>query len=472
MFKQNHPYHLALAVGGGASLLGLLVGSLAGTNPLLIGLLFVSIATTVFFFWRFEQASLYLLIIRSALDAFSDQGLPAAFTMGLNILILIYLLTRLLAGQRIQTDRFWWVFAGWVALQGFWVILMPLGGLGFDASYLADSIRDWLRLFSWLMVYLMVMQLRGRVGPIKVINLLLLALVIPFIVALLQVLIPNGLPAFLAINPNQDGYRINGTLGLANTFASFLALFISLIYWRLNQAQHKLPWLCLLAALIFFLTTTKTLVGLVMLAVMILTLMLTRFSPAKLFGFGILFALTILLFASSEVGQARLASIAQTPLLNPDIDLSRSILLAGGDQNSFNWRLAQWTSLVSAWTRAPILGYGLGTAPYMGYIFSAAHNDYVRALFEGGIVGLMTFLGFLGIQITRLIGLIRSPLSSESQKQFCWALLSFLMAAMVGMLTENIWSHTANFLYWYAFSAIAGWNWSEFESPHRSETFL
>lgn len=470
MFRQDYPYRLALAVGGGACLFGLLLGSLAGTNPLLIGVLFVAIAAPAFFFWRFEQASLCLLIIRSALDAFSNQGLPAAFAMGLNILIVLYLLIRLLAGHRIQTDRFWWLFAGWVALQGCWVILQGLGGLAFDASYLSTAVREWLRLFSWLMVYLMVMQLRDRLDPVKVIHLLMLALVIPLAVALLQVLVPHGLPAFLAINPDQDGYRVNGTLGLANTFASFLALSFCLTYWRLNQAQNKLPWLCLLAVLIFLITTTRTLVGLVMLAVAMLMLMANRFSPAKLLGLAILFGLTILVFSSSEFGQARLASIADTPLLNPDLDLSRSILLSGSDQNSFNWRLAQWNYLLTAWRKSPILGYGLGTAPYMGNIFSAAHNDYVRALFESGIVGFIAFLGFLQLQIARLIKLIRSPLSTEPQKQFCWALFSFLMAAMVAMLTENIWSHTANFFYWYAFLAIAGWNWSQYESVNRSES--
>jgi O-antigen ligase len=466
MFKANssYPYRWALVVGGGASLLGLLIGFLAaGDNFRMVGMLLVGIGTVCFFLWRFEQASLCLLVVRSALDSFSAQGLPGAFALGLNGLILLYVAIQLLAGRRVQTDRFWWWFAAWVLIQGLWVVLLPLGGLGFGADYLPYAVRDWLRLFSWLMTYLMVMQLRGRMAPTRGINLLLMALVLPLIVAMLQVLVPNGLPAFLAINPGQVGYRVNGTLGLANTFAGFLILFISIVYWRFSQAQHKIPWLVLLGLLLFFLTTTKTLVGLVMLVVLIVVLMASQFSPAKLFGFALLLALTVALFASSEFGQARLDSVAQTPLLNPDMDISRSILLAASDQNSFNWRIAQWTNLLSAWSKQPILGYGLGTVPYLGYIYSAAHNDYVRALFDGGIVGFTTFIGFLGMQISRLVGLMQSPFSSPSQKQFCLSLLGFLIAAMVGMLTENIWSHTANFFYWYAFSAIAGWDWSQGE---------
>jgi O-antigen ligase len=226
----------------------------------------------------------------------------------------------------------------------------------------------------------------------------------------------------------------------------------------------------LLAVLLFILTTTKTLIALVMLAVVILVLIVPRFSPAKMFGFAILFALTMILFASSEFGQSRLASITQTPLLNPDMDLSRSILLSASDQNSFNWRLAQWTSLLTAWRQSPILGYGLGTVPSIGYFFNAAHNDFIRALLEGGIVGFVLFLGFLQLQMTRLVKLIRSPLSSASQRRFCLSLLGFFLAALVGMLTENIWSHTATFFYWYAFLAIAGWNWSQFENQPDQQT--
>ncbi|MCY7275146.1 MAG: polymerase, partial [Phormidesmis sp. CAN_BIN44] len=87
--------------------------------------------------------------------------------------------------------------------------------------------------------------------------------------------------------------------------------------------------------------------------------------------------------------------------------------------------------------------------------------DYVRVLVEEGIVGMILFLLFLGVQLIRLFRLIRSPFTERSQKSFCSALVAFLLSAMVGMLTENVWSHTALFFYWFSLFAIVDWKWGE-----------
>jgi len=44
-----------------------------------------------------------------------------------------------------------------------------------------------------------------------------------------------------------------------------------------------------------------------------------------------------------------------------------------------------------------------------------------------------------------------------------------LLAMMVGMITENIWTHTALFFYWWTLFAVAGWNWEESQT---SENFI
>ncbi|HEY9632035.1 MAG TPA: hypothetical protein V6D14_01430, partial [Coleofasciculaceae cyanobacterium] len=150
---------LALGVGVIGVGAGLVVGFLAGAQPVLPILALVAIAAVVFFFTSFEQAVLGLLILRSSLDVFSAQQLPAAFALGVDALTLLYVTVMLLTRQKVRTDGFWWFFAGWVLLQGVWVVLLPLGGLGLDGSVLLDSIREWIRLFSWVMVYLLVMQL-------------------------------------------------------------------------------------------------------------------------------------------------------------------------------------------------------------------------------------------------------------------------------------------------------------------------
>ncbi|WP_404790613.1 O-antigen ligase family protein [Altericista sp. CCNU0014] len=446
--------------------IGVLIGIasifLTGTKSLfVISILFIPVLIR-FFFKNFEVSVVGLLILRSALDPFTDRGLTGAFAVGLSGLTIIYTIVRLLSKQKVQIDSFFCFFALWVVLQGLWVVLLPLGGLGFGGEYLSDAVREWVRIFSWLMAYLLTLQLKERLSPEKFVNYLFLALAIPIGVAFLQLLVPDRLlPTFLAINRNQESLRINGTLGVANTFATFLVFFIGLTYWKLNNTQKRLPWVLLLIVLVFFLVNTQTLVGITMLLVLIPCLILSQLNFRNLISSVLLISLMFGIFLNTDFGQERLASIAQTPLFNSDIDISRAVLLSSQDSNSFNWRIAQWTALLNHWKFSPVLGYGLQMTDYLGPMFAWAHNDYIRVLVEEGVVGFTLFLLFLGTQLLRLLRLIVSPLTVKSQKSFCLTLFANMLAIMVGMLTENIWSHTALFFYWFSISAIANWSWGD-----------
>jgi O-antigen ligase len=435
---------LGLLIGLAGVVFGVATGFFVGTKPLYLLLALAVVPVVFYFFTRFEQAVIGLLILRSALDPLSAQQIPALFAVGLDALTLLYAIAMLLRRRAIHTDGFWWFLASWIAFQGLWLILMPLGGLGLDASYLSSSIREWVRLFSWLMVYLLVMQLKDRLSPEEVISKLFFALVIPLTVGFTQI----------------GTHRINATLGHSNTFATFLLLFIGLTHWKLGHSRPRWRWLLLLGTLAFFYVSTKALFSLIMLAVFILVLIAPRLNLANLIGGLILFALVIGLFMSTEFGQQRLESIANTPLLNPDIDISRAILLSQGDHNSFNWRLSHWHSLLQAWQQFPLFGYGIASAEAIGDGY-LAHSDYVRALVEGGIVGLVGFLALLGAQGVRLMMLIWSAPQGSKQRRLCLMLLAMLFAIAVGMITENIWSHTTLFFYWWSLFAIAAWNWDE-----------
>ncbi len=468
---------LALLVGLAGVGIGIVAGFVAGVDPRYLCLAVVAVAAVVYFFAKFEQAVLGLLILRSSIDSFAALQLPSVFALGLDALTLLYVTVMLLTRRTtVRTDRFWWFFAGWIVLQGLWVILLPLGGLGLGGGLLQESIREWVRLFTWLMVYLLVMQLKDRLPPHKVISTLFLSLIIPITVALMQMFLPSLLPSELSPNGGDtagaiitsEGTRIRGTLGHPNGFATFLFLFIALTWWQLDHSKRRWPWLLLLGLLSFFYVSTKALFSLMMLAVFVLVLIAPKLSLPKLIGGVLLIALVITLFGSTEFGQQRLGSIANTPLLNPDIDISRAILLSQGDNNSFNWRLSQWYLLLNAWRQYPIFGYGLGLSIQAGGNGFLPHNDYVRALVEQGIVGFVAFIAFLVAQGMRFVWLIRHAPRGSKQRDLCLVLLAILLSIPVGMITENIWTHTTLFLYWYTISAVAGWDWSDLmtqESP-------
>ena len=455
-----------LPIGIIAAGVGIILGVLAGLQPLFLCVAIAAIILAICFFAYFEQTVLGLLILRSSLDVFSDIGIPAAFAIYLNILIFLYIIVSILTGNKIQTDRFWWFLVAWISIKSFWLVLLFFNAIGFGRSFLIVSVREWVRLFSWVMVYFIVMQLKGKVPPLKIINLLFLSLILPLSVASLQIILPESvLPGFLSL-AYSDSYfetasRINGTLGHPNTFATFLVLFIGLSCWKLEHSKIRWPWLLLTGLLIFFITATKTLVGLPMAAAIILVFNLPRFTPLRFAGACLLCLTLVAFFASSEFGQMRLTSLYETPLLNPDIGLSDAVLTARYDRNSFNWRIAQWTSLIKVWSDSPILGYGLSTVRSLSYFKNAAHNDYIRALVEGGIVGFMVFLGFLGANLSRLILIYRSLPRGSVQSNFCLVLTGMLVAMIIGMLTENIFSHTTLFFYWLSLSSIVGWQWND-----------
>ncbi|HEY9633638.1 MAG TPA: O-antigen ligase family protein, partial [Coleofasciculaceae cyanobacterium] len=358
----------------------------------------------------------------------------------------------------------------WVLLQGVWVVLLPLGGLGLDGSVLLDSIREWIRLFSWVMVYLLVMQLKDRIPPKQIVHSLFWALLLPLTVAVLQMFVPSVLPPMLGPQsgtefsggaPSEGSSRIKGTLGHPNTFVTFTLMFMGLTYWRLNQSKQRWPWMILLGLLAFFFVSTKSLFGLMMLGTFIVVMIAPRLNLPSLLGGILLFVVVIGLFGSTEFGKERLGSIGQTPLGNPDIDIWRAILLSAGDGNSFNWRIMQWTYLLGQWQLHPILGYGLGISTYVSTNKLYPHNDYVRALVEGGIVGLLTFLIFFIVQIVRLIRIYRDHSATREQRDLCLVMLAIILAIPVGMITENIWSHTTLFFYWWTLFGVVGWNWNE-----------
>ena len=484
MYTEHSSKPAAIWLSWLITMVGLVVGTgvglASGAQPLFLGGAIGVMLFVMTFFLKFEVVVIGLLILRPAIDCFVTLQLPSVFAIGIDALTILYLIVQLFRRQTIQTDWFFWWFLGWWIFQGLWIVLMLLGGLGLGAGFLADSIREWVRIFSWVVAYFLAMQMKGKIKPRTFIYGLFWSLVAPLIVAVIQIVAPNVLPGDLNLNgnsmpgmdgPASEGARIRGTLGHPNAFVTYTFMFMSLTQWRLSQEKNKLFWGVLLGLLAFFFVSAKALYSLMMLAVLILVLIAPRLSVLKMIGGIIFFVLIISLFGSTEFGQERLGSIGQTPLLNPDIDVTRAILLSKGDNNSFNWRIAQWYQLLGEFNLFPWFGYGLGVSIKISTNDLLPHNDYVRALVEGGVVGFVSFMSFMTIQIVRLIQLWRNTWHNPVQQGFCLALLAIFMALPAAMLTENIWTHTMLFFYLYAFMAIAGWDWSDATEPDSKVKF-
>ncbi|MBA3923438.1 MAG: O-antigen ligase family protein, partial [Nostocaceae cyanobacterium] len=279
----------------------------------------------------------------------------------------------------------------------------------------------------------------------------------------MQLVLPLSLyPAILGCQSDGSNSNVssclNSTLGHPSAFGSFMFLFVGLTIWKMGQSRQWL-WGILIAIQVLFVVMSKSFSSLIMVMVFIMALIAPKLNFAKLIG-GVLFlAIVLSLFASTDFGQQKIAGLLATPVFNPDIDITRTILLSFSDGNSANWRLAHWYFLLQSWQQSPILGYGLATSSYLS-LFAGfyAHNDYVRFLAEEGLVGFILFLTFIGVQISRLVRLMRNA-STSTQKNLCSTMIAILIGILTGMASDNIWSHTTLFLYWSVLSAVVSWNW-------------
>jgi O-antigen ligase len=250
---------------------------------------------------------------------------------------------------------------------------------------------------------------------------------------------------------------INSTIGHPSAFGSFLFLFICLTLWKLGHARNRWGWLMLLGLAAFLMVMTKSLTSLLMFTIFMIALIAPKLDVLRLIG-GILFiVLVFYVFASTEFGHEKLNAVLETPVFNRDLDISRTILLAFGDGNSANWRIAQWVFLIDAWKESPVLGYGLGTSVHITYYQNFAHNDYLRYLAETGIIGFTSFIMFLVIKMLRLIKILQSSQLSSPRRKLCSIMIAIFVAILVGMATDNVWNHTTLFFYWCLLFAVLGW---------------
>jgi O-antigen ligase len=458
---------LSTVVTGCGVAIGLATGVLVSSQPLIVFAIFAAIGMVFYFFADFDRVVIGLLVLRSGLDVLSAQQLPSVLAIGVDVLTLLYISIQLLQRKKVHTDGFWLFFAGWVLLQGMWPLLCVLGGLGFDRWALSVNLREWTRLFSWMIIYLLVMQLQGRMKPEKVITLLFLSLPIPLLAAAMQIALPASLlPA--ALKMGQEN-RVFGTMGHANTFACYLLLFIGLTWWKLTSSAPKAkkwPWVVLLSGLLIAYVSTHALVSLVMIAVFVTIVASTRLSAINLIGGIVLISLVFSLFASTEFGRSRLETLSGTPLFNPNIGIDRAILLQKYDNNTFNWRLYHWTSLIEQWKKSQLLGYGLSTGIYLAPVDSQfiPHNDYVRALVEGGIVGLVTFIAFLLAQLIRLLNLTLKAPRGSTKKELGKIMIAVLISTFIAMSTDNVWICTAFYFYWWTLMSLLAWDWDQPQS--------
>ena len=343
-------------------------------------------------------------LIRPALDMFGDVSVPLgnpASLFGVVILLwtLIVLLGRLYRGLRVVPSR---VFA----LTQFLLIALHLwlfvaGLLISRTGLLGVEIREFVRFASSLAAGALAVwwvsdhRQRGWGPGIAV---LVIGSAVPLLSGVIQALTGTG--------NHEDGNlnRVFGSFTHPLSFGSYLLPLVILgvaavIHGRGTLRMAAFAHTCLSAGLLL-LTYNRTtmlllLLGLATYALLEAAEVRIRDIARAAGAIGVLCLVGWQAFGDQILERFMGVSISAAAVQEA---------LATGSQNSFQWRIVNWAVLIQLGLSHPVAGHGLGMTTVLNPMIQAssgvpfnAHNDYVRYFFEGGLVGLTLYVGFIAV---------------------------------------------------------------------------
>jgi O-antigen ligase len=301
--------------------------------------------------------------------------------------------------------------------------------------------REWVRLLTILMIFLLSYHLFKQKDKEKYINLLYLSLIIPIVLGVYQIFTQSG-------RILRGLHRIHGTLSHPNSFAYYLVLFIGLTLWKITTSKNRL-WFIVLICESIALVFTFSLTGYVMLGVMCFLLFWKANKKQKvaLFCFVSMFSLAVIICPQFYKRYERLKETD----IRKAIKTSESV-------NSFTWRIVNWSGLLERWKEKPIMGHGLNTSRFINPkkkqgVGRSPHNYFLKYLVETGLIGFFLYLGFVasvGFQIFRLY----KTSADEKLKSCIFVLFVIFLACQIGSLVGDF-SEVAFQCYFWAFLGLA-----------------
>lgn len=410
------------------------------TENCYMGIAIAGLGLCFLFLVKFEIIFPLLLVVRSSLDIFTDVGfyigplnfnIPSSVSIFIDVMGLLYLGMIYIRGEISLLDNIAKVYLIWLLSLIFW-IFWAYHNLGEEGLI---GVREWFRLFSLLVIYLLSLQLVSIKGYEYLINCMMLSLVIPLSVGYYQILFQH-----LVLT---GGYRrIYGTLAHPNVLALYLVLFVAITLWKLKFSRMKLQWIGVGLILLLALLNTFSFNGIVMLTVLLTILIIKELKIRSRIIIFIILLFFLFSFSHTDTGKKRIEEIRTMPTIIETIE---------GEvvTNSFTWRLVNWKLLFKQWLKRPILGYGLATHglvnPWHGCV---AHNDYLRFLVELGLLGFGFYLWFIakiGVLLKRQYADVHLP----EQKYFVLIMGAVYAAWMIGSSAGNfITATTFQFYFW------------------------
>lgn len=335
----------------------------------------------------------------------------------------------------------------------FCFLVFSIIGILFNMNIVGlDGVFAWLRLAIVIVVMLVIFHdYKDRESLIRLIKYILLSACIPIAYAIVQIFTGIG------ITYGQGFERINGGFSHGNVFATYLVLFIVLIFsimafrntiiLNINKLYLWLLFIAMFSCL--FLTFAR---GAWISLGISLVIIASLYSRKKLV-IGVMLISSLILLVYSLTG--KLILIDEIMRRFADLSLPGGTRFLNPMENSFVWRVIYWKELILKLKDSPIFGFGLGSVVKLGSAHIEAHNNYIQVFFESGIGGLFYYgmiimflfralrgtgssflnvraysIGALGIIIAYLINSISGHLVRNAVFQIYFVALLMIMIAL------------------------------------------
>lgn len=395
-----------------------------------------------------DYAILALLAIRPILDYWRDIGIFSIQNYTININVAASILLIIWSGfffwknkeELKDWQRYLLLFFGfvtWAMLSIFW---------SKDSAGTLFEVFKTINLFALFLMTAILAKKDGRVFVRRFVLAFLAAGIAPIILASWQFFTGTGL--------DIDGIssRIYGTFAHPNILGTFALLALVVLTEQMDNCKitlynwwtSKKGWLMTTLTLILLLTIlfTYTRAVWVALAVVLLVIglkiarratLIISISVAVLYS--LFFPVHRFLISEYNINLQNIPVIARLTSRNPDAD-------------SIRWRADVANKVAQLIRKEPVIGYGYGSfqkvwddnkgIANLWDNTSEAHNDYLKLLFETGIVGLVMYLAIL---IYILLSAIRS-------KNIYY--LSTIIAYILLSTSDNMLHHTPAVWWWFA----------------------
>jgi len=371
-------------------------------------------AVTALWVWQrpngaLEIAAFLVLAIRPSLDVFGERrfGLGPfasnpAVVLGLVVLWLggLLVLRRGSIGAPIWPDRS--ARTAHLLLVCAYGIAVVSGTRLYGSVGAAEGIREFFRVVSVLAGFLTVWWWASTTLAYKrAWGYLVGGAIVPIGVSLWQLQSGGGFSDIAGM------YRIQGTFSHPNAYSQYLVPFVLVAVAGLANRRGAIRLLlgALAAALTLLIALSYTRTAIVALVVGLIVVPLLQ---THRLGFGAMMRAIGIVGTFALVGWLIAGNLIRERFST--LSLGRAAIeaaQAGESENSFEWRLVNWSVLVQLGMEHPIGGHGAGMTTILNPLVSAgnglpfnAHDDFVRFFFEGGVIGVVLY-GLYAVMLCR-----------------------------------------------------------------------